>query len=79
MNFPSEKNDQKKFEKNNVTIALNALQVKKEKAYPGSLPKHNSNYKIQVILLRIPIGEQLWHYLPVKKIISIIKKNSIKK
>ena len=31
INFPSEKNDWKKFEKNNVTIALNVLYAKKEK------------------------------------------------
>ena len=33
INFPSEKDDQKKFEKNNVTIALNVLYAKKEKRY----------------------------------------------
>ena len=33
INFPSEKNDWKNFDKNNVTIAPNALYVKKEKAY----------------------------------------------
>ena len=33
INFPSEKNDWKKFEKNNVTIALNVLRGKKEKIY----------------------------------------------
>ena len=33
INFPSEKDDWKKFEKNNVTIALNVLYVKKEKIY----------------------------------------------
>ena len=33
INFPSEKDDQKKFEKNNVTIALNVLYAKKEKKY----------------------------------------------
>ena len=31
MNFPSEKNDWNKSEKNNVTIALNVLYTKKEK------------------------------------------------
>ena len=33
INFPSEKNDWKKSEKNNVTIALNVLHGKKEKIY----------------------------------------------
>ena len=32
---PSEKDDWKKFEKNNPAIALNALHVKKEKIYPA--------------------------------------------
>ena len=32
--FPSEKDDWKKFEKNNVTIALNVLYAKKEKNIP---------------------------------------------
>ena len=31
MNFPSGKDDRKKFEKNNLTIALNVLYAKKEK------------------------------------------------
>ena len=35
INFPSEKNDWKIFEKNNVTIALNVLYAKKEKIYPA--------------------------------------------
>ena len=29
MNYPSEKDDWKKFEKNNLTIALNVLHVKR--------------------------------------------------
>ena len=32
--FPSEKDDQEKFEKNNVTITLNVLYTEKEKIYP---------------------------------------------
>ena len=43
--FPSEKDDWKKFEKNNITIALNDLYAKKEKIYPASASKHNSNHK----------------------------------
>ena len=35
MKFPSEKDDQKKFEKNNVTVALNILYAKKQKIYPA--------------------------------------------
>ena len=35
INFPSEKDDWKKFKKNNVTAALNILYAKKEKIYPA--------------------------------------------
>ena len=51
INFPSEKDDWKKFEKNNVTIALNVLYTKKEKLYPSYVSKYNSNHEKQVILL----------------------------
>ena len=44
INFPSGKGDCKKFEKNNVAIALNVLYTKKEKKYLGYLSKHNSSY-----------------------------------
>ena len=35
INFPLEKDDWKKFEKNNVTIALNVFYAKKEIIYPA--------------------------------------------
>ena len=54
--FPSEKYDSKKFEKNNVTIAINVLHVKKEKIYPAYVSKNNSNREKQVILLIISNG-----------------------
>ena len=53
INYPSEKDDWKKFEKNNVTIALNVLYAKKEKIYPAYVSKHNSNREKQVALLMI--------------------------
>ena len=43
MDFPSEKDDWKKFEKNNLTIVLNVLYVKKEKIYPAYVSKYISN------------------------------------
>ena len=76
INFPSEKDDSKNFEKNNVTIALNILYAKKEKIYPAYVSKHNSNREKQVVLLMIPNGKR-WHYLEVKKTISVIKKNKV--
>ena len=56
IHFPSEKDDLKKLEKKNVTIALNVLYAKKEKIYPAYVSKHNSNREKQVILLMIPNG-----------------------
>ena len=43
MNVLSEKDDWKKFEKNNVTIALKVLYAKNEKIYLAYISKHNSN------------------------------------
>ena len=43
INYPSVKDDWKKFEKNNLTIARNVLYSKNEKTYPAYVSKHNSN------------------------------------
>ena len=40
IHFPSEKDDWKKFEKNNVAIALNVLYIKKGKTYPAYVSKN---------------------------------------
>ena len=58
INFPSEKDDWKKFEEKNVTIALNVFYSKKEKIYPAYVSKHNSNREKQVILLMISNGDK---------------------
>ena len=58
INYPSEKGDRKKFEKNNLMIALNILYTKKEKNRSCLRFKHNSKCKDQVILLMIPNGER---------------------
>ena len=55
-----------------MTVVLNHEEIK---IYPAYVSKHNSNCEKQVILLMIPIVEK-WHYLVVKKTISIIKKNN---
>ena len=81
INFPSEKDDWKIFEKNNVTIALNVLYAKKEKLYPAYVSKNNSNCEKQVILLMIPNGEkrdaksegQRWQYVAVKKLSGLLR------
>ena len=78
INSPSEKDDWKKFEENNVTITLNVLHAKKEKIYPAYVSKHNSSREKQVIFLTILNGEkreaksegqQRWHYFAVKKLL----------
>ena len=59
-----------------MKIALNVLYAKKEKIYPAYVSKHNSNREKQVILAIISNGEKQWHYLALKKTISIIKRNN---
>ena len=65
ISYPSEKDEWKKFEKSNLTIALVVLYAKK--IYPAYVSKHNSNGKKQFIFLMIPNGQR-WHYLPVKRL-----------
>ena len=78
INFPAEKDDWKKIEKYNVTIALNVLHVKKEKIYPAYVSKNNSNRENQVIIVMIQNregckgkSEGWWHYLSVKRLSAI--------
>ena len=66
----------KKTEKNNQTIALSALYVKKGKIYPAYVSKHNSNCQKQVILLMIANREG-WCCLAVKKTIIVTKRNNL--
>ena len=40
--------------------------------------KHNANHEKQVILLIISNRKKQWHYLAIKKFISVIKRNNIK-
>ena len=42
INYPSEKGDWKKFEKNNLTIALNVFCANNEKIYPGQVSRNNA-------------------------------------
>ena len=58
INFPLEKDDWKKIEKNNVTIAFNVLYAKKEKIYSAYVLENNSNRQKQVILLMITNGKK---------------------
>ena len=65
VDFSSEKDHWKIFDKNNATIALNVWYVKKEKMHLIYVSKNNSNYENQVNYLMIPNREG-WHYLAVK-------------
>ena len=55
MNYSSGKDHWKKFEKNNVTIALHIF-YSKEKLYPANVSKHTQIVK-NIIRLMIPSGE----------------------
>ena len=71
INFQSEKDSLKKFEKNNVTIALNTFYAKKGNIYPACVSKHNSNREKQVILLMIPNRKRALSW--IKQTISILR------
>ena len=56
----------------------NIIYQKKE-ICPAYNSKNNLNCEKQIILLMIPNEEKEgWHYLPVKRIVYIIKENNIK-
>ena len=73
MNFSSEKDNWKIFEKKNVTVFLNVFYAKKKNINPAYVSKHNSNRQKQVILLMTSNGEKLWHYLRVKKLSALLR------
>ena len=70
INFPGEKVDWKKIEKNNLTIAPNVLYAKKY-IYSVYVSKQASNCEKQVIILKISNGEGC-HYLAVKKLSALL-------
>ena len=79
--FSIRKDDWKKYEKYNVAIAFNVMYAEQEKVYPAYVSKHQSDREKQVILLMIPngekhkakSGEQLFHYLVVKKLSALLR------
>ena len=84
INFRSEKEDSKKIEKNNATIAP-IVSYHKKYAYvsknPAYVSKNNSNCEMQVVFLMIPNGEECeaksegrwqWHYLAVKNLLVLL-------
>ena len=68
--MPSQKHDWKKFEKNNVTIALNVFVCLKKHIH---VSKNNSDHEKKIILLMIRNGEGC-HFLPVKTISALIRR-----
>ena len=77
MNFPSNKKDWKKFEKDNKTIAHNILYVSHntEEIRYAYKSKHNLKRRNQVILLMITHDEK-WHYLAVKKLSALLRETT---
>ena len=49
IHYPSEKNDWRKIEKDNLTIVFNILYFKKEKIHSAYVSKHNSYREKPVI------------------------------
>ena len=72
INFAWQKDDWKKIEKNNVTIALKVLYPTTGKINPSHVSIHNSTSEKPVILLIIPNGG--WHYLAVKKLSTLLRR-----
>ena len=73
--FPPEKDDWKKFKKNNLAIALNDLYSKKKK-YILLMFQWLITYFLIVIFSMIPITESM--ALPCnKKVFRIIKRNNV--
>ena len=67
INHPSEKDDWKNIDKNNLTIALNVLYANNKKIYPAYVSKQNSSYETQIFRLMVPNGEG-WHYFTIRKL-----------
>ena len=74
VDFPSEQKDQKKFELNNWSIALNILFMpyNTEKIRLSYKSKYNFKRENQVILIMITNGEK-WPYLAVKSLSALLR------
>ena len=67
INFLLRKDGWKKYEKNNLVIALNVL----KDIYPVYFSKHNSNLEKHIILLMNP-NREWFHYLAIKKLPALL-------
>ena len=74
IDFSSHSKDRKKFESNNISIALNILYVphNTEKIRHAYKSKYNLIRESQVILLMITDGEK-WHKLVVKRLSAYLE------
>ena len=71
IDYPSENDDWKKFEKNNRTNALNVLYAKKKNHISLLCFKTSQTMKNNFFLM-IPNGEG-WHYIPVKELFVLLR------
>ena len=72
--FSSHREDWKKFQTNNKTIALNILCAHRnsEEIRPAFVSEHNLKREIQAVFLMITDGEK-WHYLTVKILSTLLR------
>ena len=75
--FSIKKNDWKKTEKYNLTIALYILITKNQKIYPAYVLKHNSNREKQIIFFKDLKQRKTLGLSCSKNTISIIKRNNV--
>ena len=73
--FPSDKENWKKFERNNKEIALNILFVphNKKEIEQAYISKYNYKRKKQSILLIITDHGKKWYYLAVKSLATLLR------
>ena len=73
--FPSQSKDQKKFEQNNKTIAVNTLFVpyNTKQIRQAYISKYNHEWDNQIILLMITTDNEIWHNLSVKSLSRLLR------
>ena len=70
--FPSDKEDWKKFEQNNMEIALTIFVPHNKEICHEYISKYNHKRKNKVILLMITDGKR-WHYLAVRHLSALLR------
>ena len=77
-NYPSTKDDWKKFQKIIQLLLLMFFILKKEKIYADHVSKYNFHCEEQFILLMIPNGKG-WHCFPVNKLSALLRQITSKR